>query len=459
MLTHYNLINKLCFFSFLIIASPIWAQINAACTPYDYFDSSHSSACISLKNQISTYKINPERSIYHKKIKAAVSEFLASPKSLQDAFPQLPHDIIQQNHLEFPAWQLIIDKSIHHIFNLKSLRNENYLCKGIPLVSDQLALQLGISDSLARKIHDQCREMSPRGSGSYFGNQLGTKFYVFVKLNKNLTEGDYFPFTGWTDEANTTYLFIRPSTTWGDLELALIHELAVGMDSKGLHGMVQFVSAYPTASVPEDSTVGDEWPLLFYISQLPEIRYTFVTMRANRVMKMAFDEVNKKQLNYESKNKKFNPITEFFKKYSYNEDLESRRESLVGEFKNLVKQTKTWETPLASSDSPMRSIMSVSLDKIRNKFPHIKTLEDALNAIIKSKTKVLLYSGGPEVDFLTYMSMPLFGQKSVQNFLSHGPGCGYCGGSNKEEEIEKWNRFWDQAITLEPIQSRGNNHE
>lgn len=463
MLRYQKIITKFCLIFLLMGGNFAWALTTSAhCTPYHYFGSS--SACASLKSQASASMTNPEIMKIHKDYKAKLAAFLGAATSLQEAFPRLSH-VMQQNHLEFPAWQLIIDRSLHHIFHLKSLKNENYLCKGLPQEPVQLGLQLGISISLAHQIHEKCKEINPNGSGEYFGNQVNTKFYIFVKLDQKLIEDKNFPFTGWTDAANTTYLFIRPSTTWGDLELALIHELAIGMDSKGLHGVAQFTLAYPTASVPIGSKIEEEWPPLFNMNRLPEIQYALAAMRANRIMQMAFDEINQKESNSEARANDSNFVTSIFSVLFSSKDSELKnetKESLIKEFRNFVEQAKTWELPKTLSDSPMNVLQQTSLTEIKNMFPKIKTLEDVINAIVESKEKILLYSGGPEVDFLTYMSTPLFGKKSNQTFLSNGPGCGYCGGSNKKEDIEKWNNFWDQKIdpsSAQPSASEGEPYE
>lgn len=461
-----------------------WSQTNTSasstCSPYHYFE--NTSACSFQKNTSLPHSVLPP-SIRNYKVdhlkekKKLMAQITGAPTSIEDAFPNLSaskktanqdSSSNQQNHIEFTSWQIIIDKSFSHFFKLKSLANINTLCKSLPLSSEQFAIQLGVSDGLAEKIHSQCLTINPQAQTDFFGNQIANKFYIFVKLDENFPEDKNFPFTGWTDAANTTYLFIRPTTTWGDLELALIHELAIGMDSKKQLSWPHFISLFsPKISVPITYNIEKQWSKLFNMSLLPEIQYAFTAMRANRIMKMAFDEVRQKNANSEVISTKSNFISSFISTFSTSSSenqstTDKERESLVEEFQFFVEQAKSWKIP-QGAETPVTRMQNTFLNHIKAKYPN---LDEAVKTVIDEKTKIIFHEENnrdEKVDFFIYMATPLFGKKSNQTFRAGGPGCGYCGGSYKEEDIDQWNNFWDQKIedtsAAQPSTPEGDLHE
>lgn len=384
---------------------------NHTCQPSDYLNSQKISLCtqsptlkLSETDKISSTEVLASR----RNLKVSIKSMLGA-SSLETNFPDLKN-AARLNHLDDPFLQIFIDQALKQIFSLKSLRDANILCKVLPLESEQFGLQFGFSSrSLADSLYMECLRKNPDAIKSFFGNQIAMKEYIFVKSPVS------FPFSGWTDTANTTYLFINDNTTWGDVALAMTHELAIGMDSKMHLDYIRFLTLQgPGAYLVED------WQNLFKISLLPEIAYAFSAMRANRIMQLAFAEITGQS------------------KLDTNQD-----DSLENEFTQLVHSMQSWQLP-SNDNSVVGAYKTGIINQVRAEYPDIN---EAIKIIVNSKEKYSLANDEDEMDFLTFMAKPLIGSKSFETHKANGPGCGYCGTSYSPETIQTWNKKWETQFS------------
>jgi hypothetical protein len=381
------------------------------CLPSDYLDPQKTLQCPQspISKLAENDKISkPEVLAIRRNLKEGAKGILGAT-SFENNFPDLKN-AARLNHLDNTYLQSFIDQALKQIFSLKSLRDTNILCKVLPIQFEQFGLQFGItSRSLADSLFLECLKKNPYAIKSFFGNQIAMKEYIFIKSPVG------FPFSGWTDTANTTYLFINDNTTWGDVVLAMIHELAIGMDSKMNLDYIRFLMQQgPGAYLIED------WQNLFKISTLPEISYAFSAMRANRIMHLAITEIVGQgtiEINQE--------------------------DTLENEFTQLVHSMQAWH--LRSSENSVAAAYKTGIvNQVRAAYPDIN---DAIKIIVNSKEQYSIANEEDEMDFLTFMAKPLIGSKSFDTMKANGPGCGYCGTSYSPEIIQTWNKKWETQFS------------
>lgn len=344
-----------------------------------------------------------------RKLKKMMVGFNQDGISVVDQFPQL-NSAAQYYHRDNIYWGYIINTLIAHILDLKSVGSKERFCKSLPLATEQFALQYGFTKTSIAKInHQKCFAKNPNAPISWFGNQLSMKDYLVIAVEER------FPYSGWTDSSNTTYLFIKPSTTWGDLVTAIIHEIAVGMDGKMFRGPMDDMLYYQmSGDFDEESFV--ELRGLVERSFVPTLSYTFSAMRANRIMLEAIKEVSGNDDIIETESP----------------DIEFRR------IFNIMKSNiKTFESP-----EQTHSLAQIQAAKYID-------IDTAADFILKSKTQYPFGQNQEPIDFLTYMATPRIGKRTGNTTGSNGPGCGYCGGSFKPTIEETWNTKWKQ-ITATP---------
>jgi hypothetical protein len=386
-------------------------QQSQTCLPSDYFVQQKTLQCpqyplskLAENDKISSTEVLTSRRNLKESVKG-----LVGATSLENNFPDLKN-AASLNHLNNSFLQNFVDQALKQIFSLKSLRDANILCKVLPMEAEQFGLQFGItSRSVADSLFMECLKKNPDAIKSFFGNQIALKEYIFVKSPVG------FPFSGWTDTANTTYLFINDKTTWGDVVLAMIHELAIGMDSKMNFDYIRFLKLQgPGASPIED------WKNLFKITTLPEISYAFSAMRANRIMHLAIAEIAGQPT------------------IDTNQDV-----SLEKEFTELVHSMQAWNLP-SDNNTFVGAYRSRIINLARASYLDI---DEAINTIVNSKEKYEVANEEEEMDFLTFMTKPLIGSKSFDTMKANGPGCGYCGTSYSPETIQTWNKIWETQFS------------
>lgn len=370
-------------------------------------------------------------------------------------FPMLKNSF-KISQFQNPKLQNIIDKTIQVIYDLPNSSNQFGFCSTIPALlnfefnfdlSQNLSLhknetnnqnasedlnpsiefyrkQLGVSTpEIARKIYLQCLE---RGSiKTPFGTQLLKKNYVFVKVS----DPDFF-LSGWTNNVissgrgvNLTHLFIKPKTTWGDLVLAIIHEMYITNDSKLFINYGDIAHKYKKtdkSSCPQFSTgscvvtynIKNESNKMLRMASLPEIAYTFSIMRAKEIERKVLSELTRTSIT---------------------------RPDLREEFEKIYSKI-----PQYIDTTGKDSLLDIDIDYSATAKEQFPDLEAAKKYILDANNKFILPDNS-EVDFVEFMSTPEFALRSHE-VLSTGPGCGYCGGAFAPEIKNDWDQYWQSIF-------------
>jgi hypothetical protein len=348
-------------------------------------------------------------------IKNIMVQFNQDETPISEHLTQIKGQIFY-SHRDHLFWGNFVNKTIGRILELKSVGSIEAFCKSIPIAVEQFALQFGFTKrNVATKYHDHCFRMRKDLRLDWFGNQLSMKDYIFVVAPTN------YAFSGWTDSGNSTFIFIQPESTWGDLATAIIHEIAVGMDGKMFRGPMDDMLFYQMSSDFDEDNFA-EFKELVGRSFVPAISYTFSAMRANRMMSAAIKEIAGQT-----------PIVE-------NESLEQEFRRIFAIMKTKFKYAQ--QSELLQSERLKNVAYLQAL-----KYPDV---DGAVEYIFKSKAKFPFGLQNDEIDFVTYITTPRIGLRTANTTGSNGPGCGYCGGSFKPEIEDSWNSVWNRL--LNPLQ-------
>jgi hypothetical protein len=380
--------------------SPYELFSNKVCEPFTSYVSDVDKKQISNELNLKKVFINSGSSLWtvirsdrhdinvHQHFKSETSDQDIFKSYLSFLFPTLkinePTQVI--NLYDSPPWQNAINILLKNIYTSNQNENllKNFLCKSIHHES-QISRTLGITDpEVVRKIYTQCLNHMGYLTES---NQYLTKFYVIVKIE----EDDKFPYTGWTSESNITFLFIKKNTTWADLTASLIHELAVVTDSKSSHNHFW-------------TDRDDQKIKLILSTQCTAIKSALITLRANKLMMAGLG-------------KTIFPIQDAIQR---DQDKEN--------FKSLVNLYSNWN-----------NYSNETLSAGEYKY-NCNQLDKIADDIVNSKIELRTIQGEVVKDFFNYLTTPEIASKSIYSHGAHGPGCGYCGGSNKPEGIDtEWN--------------------
>jgi hypothetical protein len=339
--------------------------------------------------------------------------------SFDEMFPDLKNNF-RISHSQNQQLKNIIDIIIQTIYALPQSSDNSGFCAALPSNASIYQRQLGVSTvEIASKIYQSCKD---RGAvRSTQGTQIFEKKFVFVKI-----ENDSFLLSGWSNNINTSYLFIKPKTTLGDLVLAIVHEMYISQDPKLFETSISMNLRFLRKNSGSCSSITDEEcsfefdshsesHQLLLKADLPEVAFTFATMRGNEMERRVLNEI----LNLE------NPI---------------ERPELKIEFSKIFDQL-----PATIKQSQQVSLFNQNSLLIRA--AKKRYLNEGLEEIKKyfvDFSHNFILPDGSETDFMLYMATPEFSLYSFEKTTATGPGCTYCGGSYTPEVKQKWEQRWSE---------------
>lgn len=297
-------------------------------------------------------------------------------------------DLISSSHKVIPGSP--VSELIDQVYNeiLTSPKNYQIVCQLFQSYAD-LHYSLGISVELAKQILINCPSRA-----SLEVSKIIRKSYYIVPYDDQSIES-------WTDQGNRTFLFLGDSTTYNDLKIRLLHELAIQYDAK----MNLLFTRYLELEKPSIEISGEHRKILneaFNSSHWYPVARSFSAMRAFEFEKLWLSD-------------SLQPMT--------HEDCESKFINLFNNLKSFSDQFKLQEP----SPSQMATIISDYVSELKK--PRTQEQEKVLIEFLMSENLKVESRNYGQLSFCQYMSLPILSSDRKMNFMSHGPRPRVTGGS------------------------------